>query len=58
MKNTLKALLAVAALCQGFVLAGCDSETHPDPHLVESANGQRQAMQPGQQPQPPTSGQK
>jgi hypothetical protein len=39
----------------GVLVAGCDDETHPDPQLVQSANAQRQAQNPGnaQAPQTP-----
>jgi len=53
MKRTLFLVLAVLA---AGLMGGCDSETHPDPKLVESMNAQRQAQAPGNTQTPPPTG--
>jgi hypothetical protein len=50
-------LISILLGSLGLGVTGCDSETHPDPHLVESMNSQRQAQQPGQTPANPPTGQ-
>lgn len=45
-----KILLAAVVAAMAIPLVGCDSETHPDPHLVKSMNDQRAAQQSGQTP--------
>lgn len=54
MKNSIRAGFVVVIVCLGMATVGCDSETHPDQRLIDSANSQRQGMAPGQATPPPT----
>lgn len=52
-------LASISLVALGFVLAGCDDETHADPSIVKSMNDQRSAQtkgmdaQKGANPGPP-----